>query len=217
MQISSQCRHPNLLKFLGATLEGDPIILTELMDTNLYDVIRQHELKDHQLIPLLQDIACGIHCLTPEPIIHRDISSSNVLLKGPVGSKWTVKLSDFGSANFLWNTKEQSRAPGNPTYAAPEVLNPHEHSEKMDVYSYSVLMFEVCSGQAPSLQDRIEALGAAPAVWPDPQSHFVPLIVSCTKETKMTGLPWVKYLIDYKLITFGHCWLYYLLSNLLVF
>ena len=187
MQISSQCHHPNLLKFLGATLEGDPIILTELMQTNLYDVIRQHELKDHQLIPLLQDIASGInylHCLSPKPIIHRDISSSNVLLRGPDGSKWIVKLSDFGSANFLWHTNEQSRAPGNPTYAAPEVLNPHEHSEKMDVYSFGVLMFEVCSGQAPSLQDRNEILPAAPAVWGDPQRHFVPLIVSCTMDSK---------------------------------
>ena len=187
MQISSKCHHPNLLKFLGATLEGDPIILTELMDTNLYDVIRRHELKDHQIIPLLQDIASAInylHSLSPEPIIHRDISSSNVLLSGPVRSKWVVKLSDFGSANFLWHTSEQSRAPGNPTYAAPEVLSPHSHSEKMDVYSFGVLLFEICSGQAPSLQLRNEVLPSAAAVWPEPYRHFVPFIVSCTGDNK---------------------------------
>ena len=187
MQISSKCHHPNLLRFLGATLEGDPIILTELMDTNLYDVIRRHELKDHQIIPLLQDIATAIsylHSLSPEPIIHRDISSSNVLLNGPVRSKWIVKLSDFGSANFLWHTSEQSRAPGNPTYAAPEVMSPHSHSEKMDVYSFGVLLFEICSGQAPSLHLRNEVLPTAAAVWPEPYRHFVPLIVSCTRDNK---------------------------------
>ena len=187
MQISSRCHHPNLLRFLGATLEGDPIILTELMDTNLYDAIRCHELKDHQIILLLQDIASAInylHNLSPEPIIHRDISSSNVLLNGPVRSKWIVKLSDFGSANFLWHTSEQSRAPGNPTYAAPEVLSPHSHSEKMDVYSFGVLLFEICSGQAPSLQLRNEVLPTAAAVWPEPYRHFVPLIVSCTRDNK---------------------------------
>ena len=187
MQISSKCHHPNLLRFLGATLEGDPIILTELMDTNLYDVIRRHELKDHQIMLLLQDIASAInylHSLSPEPIIHRDISSSNVLLSGPVRSKWVVKLSDFGSANFLWHTSEQSRAPGNPTYAAPEVLSPHSHSEKMDVYSFGVLLFEICSGQAPSLQLRNEVLPTAAAVWPEPYCHFVPLIVSCTRDNK---------------------------------
>ena len=187
MQISSKCHHPNLLRFLGATLEGDPIILTELMDTNLYDAIRRHELKDHQIILLLQDIASAInylHNLSPEPIIHRDISSSNVLLNGPVRSKWIVKLSDFGSANFLWHTSEQSRAPGNPTYAAPEVLSPHSHSEKMDVYSFGVLLFEICSGQAPSLQLRNEVLPTAAAVWPEPYRHFIPLIVSCTRANK---------------------------------
>ena len=187
MQISSKCHHPNLLRFLGATLEGDPIILTELMDTNLYDAIRHHEIKDHQVISLLQDIASAInylHNLSPEPIIHRDISSSNVLLNGPVRSKWIVKLSDFGSANFLWHTSEQSRAPGNPTYAAPEVLSPHSHSEKMDVYSFGVLLFEICSGQSPSLQLRNEVLPTAAAMWPEPYRHFVPLIVSCTRNNK---------------------------------
>ena len=142
MQISSKCHHPNLLRFLGATLEGDPIILTELMDTNLYDVIRRHELKDHHVVLLLQDIASAInylHSLSPEPIIHRDIFSSNVLLNGPVRSKWVVKLSDFGSANFLWHTSEQSRAQGNPTYAAPEVLSPHSHIVRR--WMYTVLVF----------------------------------------------------------------------------
>ena len=189
MQVSSNCHHPNLLRFLGATLEGDhdPIILTELMETNLHDVIRRRELKDHQLNQVLQNIAGAVnylHCLSPEPIIHRDISSSNVLLRGPVKFKWIAKLSDFGSANFLWHTTMQSAAPGNPTYAAPEVLNPHEHSEKMDVYSFGVLMFEMCSGQAPSLQVRNDVLPTASAVWPDPQRHYVPLIVSCTRRNK---------------------------------
>ena len=187
MQISAKCHHPNLLRFLGATLEGDPIILTELMEKNLHDVIRQHELKDHQFVWLLHDIASAVnylHCLSPEPIIHRDISSSNVLLRGPVKSKWVAKLSDFGSANFIWHTTMQSEAPGNPAYAAPEVLNPHEHSEKMDVYSFGALLFEVCSGQAPSLQIRNEVLPTAAAVWPEPQCHYVSLIMSCTKRNK---------------------------------
>jgi len=187
MQISSKCHHPNLLKFLGASLEGDPIILTELMQTNLHDIIQQHELKDHQIFPVSHDIASAIdylHSLSPEPIIHRDISSSNVLLRGPVGRKWVTKLSDFGSANFRWHTNERSRAPGNPTYAAPEVLSPHSHSEKMDVYSFGVLIFEMCSGQVPALQVRNQLLPTAATVWPDPQCHYVPLIVACTRENK---------------------------------
>ena len=184
----AKCHHHNLLKFVGATLEGDPIILTELMHTNLCMVIRQHKLYDYQIIPLLQDIASGInylHSFLPEPIIHRDISSTNVLLEGPVKSRWMAKLSDFWSANFLWNTSERSVVPGNPNYAAPEVRSSHSHSEKMDVYSFGVLMFEICSGQTPpSFQLRNQVLPTAAAVWPKPQCHFVSLIVSCTKENR---------------------------------
>ena len=82
------------------------------------------------------------------------------------------------------HTSEQSRTPGNPTYVAPEVLSPHIYSEKMDVCSFGVLLFEICSEQAPSLQIRNEVLLTAAAVWPESHRHFVPLIVSCTRENK---------------------------------
>ena len=188
IDIFAKCHHHNLLKFVGATLEGDPIILTELMHTNLCTVIKQHKLHDYQIIPLLQDIASGInylHNFSPEPIIHRDISSTNVLLEGPVKSRWVAKLSDFWSATFLWHTSEGSVVPGNPNYAAPEARTPHSHSEKMDVYSFGVLLFEICSGQTPpSYQLRNELLPTATAVWPKPQCHFVSMILSCTKDNK---------------------------------
>ena len=187
IDIFSKCHHPSLLKFLGATLDGDPIILTELMHTNLQMVIKQKKLADYQIIPLLQDVASAInylHSYKPDPIIHRDISSTNVLLEGPVKSRWVAKLSDFWSSNFLWNTSEQSVSPGNPTYAAPEVRNPHSHTEKMDIYSFGVLVFEICSSQSPSLQVRNEVLPTAATMWPKPQCDFVPLIISCTREIK---------------------------------
>ena len=179
MNIASKYHHPNLLKYFGATLEGDPIILTELMQTNLHDVIQRRELKNHQIVPLLRDIVGAIKYLHTLSIIHGHISSSNVLLNGPIKTKWVPKLS-IGSAYFLGHISEQSRAPENPTYAAPE----HNHSEKMDVYSFGVLLFEICSGQAPSLQLRNEVLPTAAAVWPEPHRHFVPLIVSCTRDNK---------------------------------
>lgn len=188
IDIFAKCQHQNLLKFVGATLEGDPIILTELMHTDLSTVIKQHKLHDYQIIPLLQDIANGInylHSFSLGTIIHRDISSTNVLLEGPVKSRWVAKLSDFWSANFLWHTSKGSVVPGNSNYAAPEARSPNNHSEKMDVYSFGVLLFEICSGQTPpSSQLRNELLPTAAAVWPKPQCHFVSLIVSCIKENK---------------------------------
>ena len=73
--------------------------------------------------------------MRPDPIIHRDISSANILVE-PIGSgKWKAKVSDYGSANFL--SKVTTMGPGNATYAAPESFNPKLQSPKMDVYSYA--------------------------------------------------------------------------------
>ena len=52
MQIADRIRHPNLLQFLGATLEGEPLILTELMPTSLRAVLGQRALSRGKWSPL---------------------------------------------------------------------------------------------------------------------------------------------------------------------
>ena len=85
--------------------------------------------------------------MRPDPIIHRDVSSANVLLE-PIGSgNWKAKVSDYGSANFL--SKVITMGPGNASYAAPESFNPKLQSPKMDVYSYGILLLEMATGQFP--------------------------------------------------------------------
>ena len=85
--------------------------------------------------------------MKPEPIIHRDISSANVLLE-PIGlGLWRAKVSDYGSANFV--SKVSTMGPGNASYAAPECSNPKLQTPKMDVYSYGVLLLEMATAQFP--------------------------------------------------------------------
>ena len=89
-----------------------------------------------------------MHQITPDPILHRDVSSANVLLNPAVPEgTWVAKLSDYGSANF---TRLVSTAgPGNPSYAAPEASDPAQQSPKMDVFSLGVLLMEMANGQFP--------------------------------------------------------------------
>ena len=150
ISLSASVRHPNLLLFIGACVEGQPIILTELMPTSLRTVLGQRSLSHCQVTSLSTDVAMGLnylHLMRPDPVIHRDVSSANVLLEPTDQDSWRAKVSDFGSANFL--RAVHTVAPGSYIYAAPEHISPERQSPKMDVYSFGILLLEMITGQFP--------------------------------------------------------------------
>ena len=155
MSIASRVRHPNLVQFIGATKVGNPLILTELMSTSLHAEIQKNQLTRQQILSIAQDVALGLnylHLFKPQPIIHRDVSSPNVLLKpstGPAG--YEAKVADYGTAKLLQATSSGTIMPGNPAYAAPEAPIPDQHSPAMDVYSYSVLLMEITLRSPPEM------------------------------------------------------------------
>ena len=156
MNMAARLRHPNLVQFIGATIHGEPLILMELMYTTLRIQLRQGPPIDEQILAISKDVAKALnymHLMQPVSLIHRDVSSANVLLDPAPNDCWKVKLSDYGSVNFVRQTV--SAGPGNPLYAAPEANNPAMQSTKMDVYSYGVLLSEMCSGLFPDADHRI--------------------------------------------------------------
>ena len=104
MNMAARIRHPNLIQFIGATLEGEMIILTELMPTSLR---RELESNDYMAPIIVSSIGLGVaralnylHQMQPDPIIHRDISSANVLLESLPMGRWRAKVTDYGSVNL---------------------------------------------------------------------------------------------------------------------
>ena len=196
MTMAARCRHPNLLQFIGATNEGVPLIVTEIMHTSLRKKLERGEVSGEHIMNISIGVACGLnylHKTTPSPILHRDVSSANVLLNPLPSNQWLAKLSDFGSFNFM--QVSQTVNAGNPVYAAPEGLDPSKgaHSPAMDVYSFGVLMHEMCSRELPTGD-------LTPAVvrltnWKIPESSLVPLISSCVEES-IQKRPRMDYLIS---------------------
>ena len=140
MDIASRCRHPCLLQFIGATNdEGNPLFVTELMETSLRTLLEQRALSEAELSVVSLDVARALNYLhqkQPSPIIHRDISSANVLLWRQ-GEHWRGKVSDYGTANFMQQT--MTVAPGAMIYSAPEALTENQ-TVKVSCYLFIVYM-----------------------------------------------------------------------------
>ena len=136
MAMAARLRHPCLVQFIGGATDPNVrqghavqslLIVSELMETDLRHILPSSPTQD-DLKRIGTDVALALnflHLAKPSPIIHRDISSANVLLKGSPG-KWQGKLSDLGSANFQHHC--QTAGPGAAIYRAPEATAPTKHT-----------------------------------------------------------------------------------------
>ena len=182
MDIASHVRHPNLLQFIGATIVGNPMIVAELMPTSLRKEMDKNPLTCPQILGIGQDVASALnylHLWRPEPILHRDVGSPNVLLEPSGHNQWKGKLSDYGSAN-IQHQISSTVGPGNPAYAAPESRYPNDHSPAMDVYSFGVLLMEMVVHRPPPPTTREKDALIRTIRW----APMKTLIRSCTQEGK---------------------------------
>ena len=154
ISIMAELRHPNLVLFIAAVLDAPsgPMIVTELLSYTLRRAYQDNIVSTTlEKISIMQEVALALNYLHlhHKPIIHRDISSTNVLLEELAHKKWRAKLSDFGSANLV----KLATTPGEGAlvYSAPEMrTEAHKpQSPAADVYSYGVLLCEVITNCFP--------------------------------------------------------------------
>ena len=134
MDMAARIRHPNLLLFIGASLRRE--------------LQREYQLSLQPTISIGLDVARALnylHLMRPHPLIHRDISSANILLEPLPNGRWRAKVSDYGTVNLQENLA--TVGPGSPCYAAPEANDPTQQSPKMDIFSFGALLMEMLSGE----------------------------------------------------------------------
>ena len=164
MHILASLRHPNIILFIGGVVDKSLMIVTELMSATLRQVCEENPLVQADALSISSDVALALnhlHLITPDPILHLDVCSSNVLLTPSASPPhmWKAKLAGFRVACYL--SQPGKACPGSPYYAAPESCYPKRHSPKTDVFSYGVLLLEMCTGEFPDSQHRERLLNFA--------------------------------------------------------
>ncbi|KAI1294640.1 Mitogen-activated protein kinase kinase kinase 7 [Halotydeus destructor] len=145
----SHLNHPNIVKVYYFSLEPPLLLVMECADQgSLYDVLYHSDIvySNETAISWLLQCAQGIdymHAQKPKPIVHCDLKSSNLLLFN--GGR--IKICDFGAAREAKHV--MSKAIGTPNYMAPEVFRSRSYTEKCDVYSWAIIIWEVLARKVP--------------------------------------------------------------------
>ncbi|XP_023512477.1 serine/threonine-protein kinase EDR1-like isoform X2 [Cucurbita pepo subsp. pepo] len=150
--ILSRLRHPNVILFLGACTEPPRLsMITEYMELgSLYSLIhlsgQKKKLSWRRRLKMLRDICRGLMCIHRMKIAHRDLKSANCL----VNKHWTVKICDFGLSRILTDAPARgSPSAGTPEWMAPELFRNEPFTEKCDIFSLGVIMWELCTLSRP--------------------------------------------------------------------
>lgn len=147
ISIFARCHHENIIGLYGAF--EDPNFLFMIMelanDSNLFNKLKtQKKFSEKVTCDFMRDIIQALvylHSQNPV-ILHRDLKPENILLHDG-----HCKLSDFGWSNV--DDEFRNTFCGTPDYLAPEMILGSGHSEKLDIWTLGILMYELLHGTPP--------------------------------------------------------------------
>ncbi|XP_074284727.1 MDIS1-interacting receptor like kinase 2-like isoform X2 [Silene latifolia] len=190
IEVLTKIRHRNIVKLYGFFSNADHSLLVyEYLERGslgkvLKDDKECREFAWEKRVHVIKSIAHALsymhHDCSP-PIIHRDLSSNNVLLD----KDFEARVSDFGTAKLLsLDSSNLTEVAGTYGYIAPELAYMMNPTNKCDVYSFGVLSLEIIMGSHPgNLMSPYSSSSVNSSTSPHPSS-FVSLLQNHTKSYK---------------------------------
>ncbi|XP_055736884.1 LIM domain kinase 1-like isoform X3 [Salvelinus fontinalis] len=149
--------HPNVLKFIGVLYKDKRLnfIAEYIKGGTLREIIKKMDTNYpwNQRVSFAKDIAAGMSYLHSMNIIHRDLNSYNCLVR----ENNSVVVADFGLARLMVEDKIQDKSllqkkpdrrkrytvVGNPYWMAPEMIHGKSYDEKVDIFSFGIMLCEI--------------------------------------------------------------------------
>ncbi|GIY94757.1 mitogen-activated protein kinase kinase kinase 7 [Caerostris extrusa] len=181
VQQLSRVNHPNIVKLYGACTKTPVCLVMEYAEGgSLYNVLhcmKQVEYTLAHAISWLLQTANGVaylHNMKPRALIHRDLKPPNLLL---INGGTVLKICDFGTACDKHTNMTNSK--GSAAWMAPEVFEGSQYSEKCDIFSWAIILWEVLTRKKP--YNDGEGATAFGILWAVHHGKRPPLISGCPK------------------------------------
>ncbi|KAK9989634.1 hypothetical protein SO802_029873 [Lithocarpus litseifolius] len=143
-------KHPNIVRFIGACRK--PMLWCIVTEYAKGGSVRQFlTRRSNRSVPLklavkqALDVARGMAYVHGLGLIHRDLKSDNLL----IFADKSIKIADFGVARIEVQTEGMTPETGTYRWMAPEMIQHRPYTQKVDVYSFGIVLWELITGMLP--------------------------------------------------------------------
>lgn len=173
VRISRKVSHPNVCRVYDVgEVEGQTFFTMEYVDgEDLASLLRRiGRLPHDKAVDIARQLCAGLAAAHAKGVLHRDLKPANIMLDG----RGQAVITDFGLASFSGQVQGAEVRSGTPAYMAPEQLAGKEVTERSDIYSLGLVLYEIFTGKrAFTAEDLGELLRSRTADTVSRPSSFV--------------------------------------------
>ena len=148
IKLHSELSHNNIIKLYDFIEDSEYyyLILEYCENGDLHKLIKRGRLDENISKNYTKQLVNGLKYLRTKNIVHRDLKPHNILLSDNCR---VVKITDFNFARELWDRQLAETLCGSPLYMAPEIIKTNQYTNKSDLWSVGMIIYEMVHGCTP--------------------------------------------------------------------
>ena len=157
VRISRKVSHPNVCRVYDVgEVDGQTFFTMEYVDgEDLASLLRRiGRLPNDKAIDIARQLCAGLAAAHAKGVLHRDLKPANIMLDG----RGQAVITDFGLAALTDQAQGAEVRSGTPAYMAPEQLAGKEVTERSDIYSLGLVLYEIFTGKRAFSADNLSEL-----------------------------------------------------------